>query len=678
MHDVIYFRQPKMSNIELTDIKYKGDLSDIKYKGDEAPPSYNDGYENQAYDGSHNGSSNAVYTIDGAKVRPDETSTDPADHADSDEDEEDEPSAFAARVGIIQTAVTDSYTKHNTIVWNIIYAVLVLLYAAYFAYAMYYEFGSEASVRLLWVTCFVVFCVIIYVVKRTFGEKISKSSQPLTEKVSPLFDLASWIILGLLFLFFIIFVIVDAIHVNKSPYNLVSGSGIIIYVLLLFIFSTNPAKVKWRPVLWGMGLQFIFALFILRWDRGYKAFEWLGDRVSEFLAHSNAGAAFVFGDDYAHHYFAFVVLPVVIFFSTAVSVLYYMGAMQLIIDKVAWVMQALMGTTAAESLSAAGNIFIGQTEAPLLVRPFLDKMTPSELHAIMTGGFATIAGGVLAAFILFGVPANHLISASVMSAPAALAMAKLSYPETKKSKTTAKAVENMDQGTERNIIEAASAGASASISLVANIAANLIAFLAILNFINTSLTWFGHRVGIYDPPLTFQLISSYLLWPFALIMGVETSDCRKVARMLGVKTFFNEFLAYLDLQSYISNTKSYNVHAAGNGTCWYQNDHIHLVETGETLWGGVMSARSIVISTYALCGFANISSIGIQLGALGAMIPDKKSLLAKIAVRAMIAGNVACFMTACIAGLLSQEKMGKLDCPVNLLDFDTSIFIQPS
>ncbi|KAK3588023.1 hypothetical protein CHS0354_012069 [Potamilus streckersoni] len=205
-------------------------------------------------------------------------------------------------------------------------------------------------------------------------------------------------------------------------------------------------QVNWRPVFWGLTLQFIFALLILRWNVGYDIFLWLGDRVQEFLAHADRGSEFIFGKNtYQHHFFAFKVLPVIVFFSSIVSVLYYLGVMQLVIRNLARFMAWIMETSPAESLNAAGNIFIGQSEAPLLIRPFIKEMTNSELHAVLTGGFATIAGSVMAAYILMGVPANHLLSASVMSAPAALAMSKLFYPETKKSKSRAENVYNMEK-----------------------------------------------------------------------------------------------------------------------------------------------------------------------------------------------------------------------------------------
>ncbi|XP_078320441.1 solute carrier family 28 member 3-like [Crassostrea virginica] len=339
--------------------------------------------------------------------------------------------------------------------------------------------------------------------------------------------------------------------------------------------------------------------------------------------------------------------------------------MQFLIRHIARFMAAVMETSPAESLNAAGNIFIGQSEAPLLIRPFISKMTRSELHAICTGVFATIAGSVMAAYILYKVPANHLLSASVMSARAALAMSKLFYPETRKSKT-GNEVYNMASGQERNIIEAASKGATQSISLIANIAVNLIAFIALIEFLNQTLIWIGNRVGFEKPgdEITFQFLCSYVFYPVAFLMGVAEDDCFEVATLIGDKTFINEFYAYTRLSVFIKNRENLTWYeslpltnsSSFTGSWHLEKNDIIYEDFNHTLVGGVLQDRSVVISTYALCGFSNFSSIGVMLGALGAMAPRRQTALAQVVVRAMIAGNVACFMTACIAGLLYEEK----------------------
>lgn len=415
----------------------------------------------------------------------------------------------------------------------------------------------------------------------------------------------------------------------KEPRRFISLAGMVVYVGISYLFSVNRRKIKWRPVLWGMSLQFVFALIILRTSQGFTAFKFIGDSVTRFLEYTDVGSAFVFGEAYIVHYIAFKVLTVIIFFSSFISVLYYLGVMPLIISKIAWLMQITMGTSAAESLSAAGNIFVGQTEAPLLIRPFLATLTQSELHAVMTGGLATVAGGVLAAYIGVGIQASHLISASVMSAPAALAVSKIMYPETEVPETTSQDTIHFERPEERNVIEAAAKGASSSISLVANVAAMLLTFFAFIAFFNSILSYIGSMVGYSK--LSFQVICSYLFMPFAFLMGVDWADCNAVGMFLGIKTFLNELVAYVEMAPYIKNRQEMN---------------------GEPS----ISRRSEVIATYALCGFTNFLGLGVLLGGLGPMAPSRQSDMARIAIRTLFAATIACFMTASIAGFLYDES----------------------
>jgi concentrative nucleoside transporter, CNT family len=355
---------------------------------------------------------------------------------------------------------------------------------------------------------------------------------------------------------------------------------------------------------------------ILKTAPGLAVFKFLGYLVTQFLNFSDAGAKFVFGDNFASHLIAFKVLPTIIFFSSFITLLYHYGILQRVVQVVAWGMMKTMKTSGAETLSCAANIFVGQTEAPLLIKPYLATMTLSELHAVMTGGFATIAGGVMAAYISFGVPAEHLIAASVMSAPAALAISKLLYPETEKSLTAGK-IELKVERVYANAVDAAASGASDGLKLAANVGAMLIAFLGLLAFFNALLGWFGGLISL--PQLSLEWICSYLMAPVAWLMGVPWADCGKVGVVLGKKTILNEFIAYLDLMELVKQQ--------------------------------AISERSQIISIYALCGFSNIGSIGIQIGGIGAMAPLRQGDLARLGVRAM-AGSLACFMTACIAGML--------------------------
>ncbi|MEO0988075.1 MAG: NupC/NupG family nucleoside CNT transporter [Cyanobacteria bacterium J06639_14] len=408
--------------------------------------------------------------------------------------------------------------------------------------------------------------------------------------------------------------------------RLVSLLGLGVFVACAYLLSVNRRGVRWKPVLWGMALQLILALLILRTPLGLIVFRWLGDLVTQFLDYTDAGASFVFGQNFKDFFFAFKVLPTVIFFSAFVSLLYHYNILQRVVQVVAWLMMRTMGTSGAESLSAAANIFVGQTEAPLVIKPYIGKLTMSELHAVMTGGFATVAGGVLAAFISFGVPAEHLIAASVMSAPAGLAVSKLMYPETERGTD---ASVDFTQSRATNAIDAITRGALDGLRLALNIGAMIIAFIALLAAANGLVGWLGNLVGLSN--LSLELILAYLLAPIAWLMGVPWADCGQIGVLLGKKTILNEFIAYLDLQQLIEGAS---------------------VFPGQEETSVTVSERAIVIATYALCGFANVGSIGIQIGGLGGIAPGRQSDLAQIGVRAMIGGTLACFMTAAIAGLL--------------------------
>ncbi|MEL7035394.1 MAG: NupC/NupG family nucleoside CNT transporter [Cyanobacteria bacterium J06592_8] len=399
--------------------------------------------------------------------------------------------------------------------------------------------------------------------------------------------------------------------------NLISLFGIFVFIGIGYGLSVNRQAIRWRPVIWGIALQFIIALAVLKIPGTYLIFDAAGKVVTKFLDFTIEGAKFVFGENYEEHFFAFKVLPTIIFFSSFVSVLYYLGILQQIVKVVAWVMLKTTKTSGAESLSNAANVFVGMTEAPLLVKPFILEMTKSELNTIMTGGFATVAGGVLAAYVSFGIPARDLISASVMAAPCALGISKLLYPETEKPVTAGKLELNIEK-TATNVVDAAAGGAIEGAKLAVNIAAVIIAFLGLIAFLNTILGWFGGFFGY--PQLSLDLILGWLLYPIALLTGVSWSDGSQVAALIGKKIILNEFIAYLDLAELIKNN--------------------------------LLSERSARIATFALCSFANIGSIGIQIGSLSGIAPQRRSELAELGIRAMIGGVLTNLIVAATAGLL--------------------------
>jgi CNT family concentrative nucleoside transporter len=430
--------------------------------------------------------------------------------------------------------------------------------------------------------------------------------------------------------------------------------AVLAFLVLNGRFALRPALQRYAGglfVLTGVGV------LVATNYHGERLFEALGGKVSAFLNLSDYGARFLFGNlaNPEHFFpesgamwpgfgflFAFKVLPTIVFFGGFMAVLYHLGVMQKVIEGMARFMRWTIGTSGAETLSCSANIFVGQTEAPLLIKPFLDKMTGSELLTIMVGGFATIAGGVLAAFIAMGVPAEHLIAASVMSAPAALVIGKIILPE-KEHSATAGDVKLPDIKVGGNVIEAASNGITDGLKLAVNVGAMLLGFIALIAVIDVLLNWgdslidgrllqgaavayssggmspvTGEFAGIF--PGSLQTLFGTLLRPLAWLMGVPWQDASAVGNLLGIKLSLNELVAYGQLGAYIND--------------------------------GAISERAVIISTYALCGFANFSSIGIQIGGISAIAPERKSDLAKIGLRAMFGGALASWTTAAIAGML--------------------------
>lgn len=402
---------------------------------------------------------------------------------------------------------------------------------------------------------------------------------------------------------------------------MMSGIGLLVMVAMAYALSSSRKDIKWKTIFSGLTLQLILGLIILKTDVGVVVFDSAKDAFDGILNYTNEGSKFIFGSlvdvPRSGFIFAFLVLPTIIFMSSLMSVLYHIGIMQKVVEVTAKIMMKIMGTSGAESLSAAANIFVGQTEAPLVVKPFVDKMTKSELMALMTGGMATVAGGVLAAYVGMGVDAGHLLAASVMSAPAALVCAKLLVPETEVSQTQGVVKVELPK-TNANVIDAAASGAGEGLTLALNVGAMLLAFIALIAMFNGMLGWFGGLIGMEQ--LSFEFIIGYLFAPFAFLMGVPWEDCLAVGVMLGKKIVVNEFVAYMDLQ--------------------------------EAIQSGAIGERAITITTYALCGFANFSSIAIQLGGIGGLAPKRRHDLARLGVKSLIGGTLACFMTACIAGLL--------------------------
>lgn len=438
--------------------------------------------------------------------------------------------------------------------------------------------------------------------------------------------------------------------------------GIILLLGIAFLLSNNKKRINWRLVGGGLTLQIVFAFLILKGEYLRTVFSPLGwvkdffSGVSYFfvvlLNFTTEGAKFVFGNlaigpgqpGTLGSFFAFQVLPTIIFFASLMSILYYLGVMQKIVQGMAWVMSKVMGTSGAESLSCTANIFVGQTEAPLMVKPFIKGMTKSEILTIMVGGMATIAGGVMAAYIQIlgnsyaqahGVPlaqaqqmfATQLLGASFMAAPAAMLLSKIMYPETSEPETKGTVKVKVEKNAS-NLVEAAANGAGDGLMLALNVGAMLIAFIALIALVNYLLMGLGNITGwneglkaAYGQPLNFQLVLGWVLQFLAFGIGVPWHDALHFGSLLGTKVVLNEFVAYLEMGKMI---------AANSMT----------------------SPKGILMATYALCGFANFSSIAIQIGGLGPLAPNRKSDIAALGIKAVIGGSLATLMTATLAGML--------------------------
>ncbi len=417
--------------------------------------------------------------------------------------------------------------------------------------------------------------------------------------------------------------------------------GLAVLIGITWLFSNNKRAVDWRLVLTGLALQIGFATLVLLVPGGRKVFDWLGQAFVKVLSFVNEGSNFIFGslmDVKSYGFiFAFQVLPTIIFFSALMGVLYHLGVMQAVVKAMAWAITKVMRVSGAETTSVCASVFIGQTEAPLTVRPYISKMTQSELLTMMIGGMAHIAGGVLAAYVGMlggGDPvqqafyAKHLLAASIMAAPATLVVAKLLVPETG-TPLTRGTVKMEVEKTTSNIIDAAAAGAGDGLRLALNIGAMLLAFIALIALVNAPLTWIGDVTGLATAigrPTNLSTLFGFVLAPVAWVIGTPWADATTVGSLIGQKVVINEFVAYTELSRIVNGQMP----------------------------GVSLSQEGGLIATYALCGFANFSSIAIQLGGIGGLAPERRHDLAKFGLRAVLGGSIATFMTATIAGVLTH------------------------
>jgi CNT family concentrative nucleoside transporter len=406
--------------------------------------------------------------------------------------------------------------------------------------------------------------------------------------------------------------------------------GILAVLAAAWLFSTNRSRIRWRTVAWGLSLQFIFAFFVLRFTFGQQAMAWAGDVVNHMLSATTAGTRILFGElglpnsgafgkliaPSSGSIFAFQVLPTIIFISAFFAVMYHIGLMQQIIRAFAWVMLKTMRISGAESMNVAASIFMGQTEAPLTIRPFLSRATRSELMTIMTSGMAHVSGGIMAMYISQGIEAKHLLSAVIMTSPGTILMAKMLVPETEIPDTEGKVIIPRDeQHKDENLIGAIARGTIDGGKLAMNVAIMLISFLALVALLDMLLAW-AHGGLPWVPPSLGQILG-YVFWPVAWLIGVPAHDCGLIGNLLGTRMALNEVIAYIGLGAQKA----------------------------------ALNPRSFTIATFALCGFANLGSIGMQIGGIGALVPERRNDLAKLGVRAMLAGTMANLISASIAGM---------------------------
>jgi CNT family concentrative nucleoside transporter len=396
--------------------------------------------------------------------------------------------------------------------------------------------------------------------------------------------------------------------------------GLVVILGIGFAMSRNRRAISWRVVAWGVGLQLFFAIFVLRVKQGRDLFAWLGATATKILSFSYAGSEFVFGEIGKQHssigvVFAFQIMPAIIFVSALFAIMYYLGIMQVVVKAFAIAMNKIMGASGAESLNVAASVFMGQTEAPLTIRPFLPRMTRSELMTVMTAGMAHISGSIMAAYIAFGIEARHLLTAVIMTAPGTIMMAKIMEPETEVPETLGGVKVDIPR-TDVNVLDAAARGTGEGLHLMLNVIAMLISFIALIALVNGLFGWIHGFAPWF--PATLQTVLGWIFRPIAWVMGVPWHDSGTIGSLLGERMVVNEFVAFAHLGP----------------------------------MKGSLDPVSYTIATFALCGFANLSSIGIQIGGIGALAPERKHDLARLGFRAMIAGTLANFLSATLAGIL--------------------------
>ncbi|VDM48369.1 unnamed protein product [Toxocara canis] len=523
------------------------------------------------------------------------------------------------------------------------YSLLFIILNLLLIFSLIHNFNNAIALLVIVIICWL--AILLHLVNRfipqSFWHEITQVLQKLYSRRLRLLISAS--VGAALFAYVLYLCILNTVQ-------LISLAGLLVLIVVSVLISKDPARIKWSPVLWGIFLQYVAGFVVLKWTVGQIAFQWATEKFVAFLSYTSNGTTFVFGFVPnppnicgIEAPFSFTSLPIIIFFSSLCSVFYYLGIVQWFLLKIATFLQYSMGTTAAESLNAAASIFLGPTEAAVMMRQSLRSMTESEIMATMTAGFAMISGSLFALYIAFGACPSHLLASNLMSAPAVLAVSKIVQPEVQRSKQKHIKDFQFPPSEESSLLESISAGAVQAVSVIFAIISNLIVFLALVTFFDTSVGFFARLIG-YEG-VTFNMLLGYMFFPLAYVMGVSdasesqrrTEETLRVAQLIGTKTLLNEFIAYQQMS--------------------------------EMLRRGELGSRAQMMAVFACCGYSNASQIGSQLGIFGSMAPSKRRSFAKAAVRSLIAGSIACFMTAVVAGnvlMMSSISSHTLKCFQNL------------
>ncbi|CAH1713762.1 sodium/nucleoside cotransporter 2-like [Aphis gossypii] len=420
---------------------------------------------------------------------------------------------------------------------------------------------------------------------------------------------------------FVLFIFFDT---KNNRHRLVPLAGLSVFILLGFIFSKHRRHVNWITVASGLATQITIGMLTIRWQVGRSIVQAVGELADKFFSFAYVGAKVTYGNELIDNYgvFAFKVLSVLFFMCFIIEILFYYGIIQTVVIKLGWCLQKLLGTTAAESVNTCASVFLGMSEAPIIIKPYLPDLTESEIHTVMMGGFSTVAGTVFAAYTSFGIDPAYLITASVMSAPTALSFSKLIFPETEKSLNSIDQICTKKTNDEGNVMDAACKGAQFGLKIIGAIVANIVAFVSFVAFINAIITWLGHLVGFED--LSFEYVLGKILIPVTWLLGVDPSECEAVGKLIGLKMTINEFVAYKQM--------------------------------GDLIKEGKLNRKSEIVATFALCSFANPGSIGSMIATLTTLCPTQRSSITKNVFRAFLGGTVTCFLTAAIASLLMPDE----------------------